>query len=118
MEFRPGPHRAFASDQPASAETPTAGSAPRYYGCPNYNTCLSISAALDWEAFSCCGCSAEVDEALVWQARQAQRKDPVAKKICKIPQGSYVEGGAKKQQSGMEAKLHKVRMLKRQYLGS
>jgi hypothetical protein len=57
----------------------------RRYSCPNYETCLNLAASLNWDNFSCRGCSGEVDDHLIWRAKQAHRKDSVAKSLCKIP---------------------------------
>ena len=58
----------------------------RHYGCSNYTICLNLAAALNWDSFTCRGCCGQVSEALCWQARQAQRKDAVAGRICEIPE--------------------------------
>ena len=114
MKFRPGPHQVFDSDLPRLAEGAT-GSPPRYYGCCNYSTCLNVAAALNWDNFSCCGCSAEVDQALFWQARQAQKKDAVAKRLCSIPQAELMDGRAK-HVDRTEAELKSIISLKQRYL--
>lgn len=58
---------------------------PREYECEHYGLCLTVAAALNWETFTCEGCSGEMDDALLWQARIAARKDGIAQKICKLP---------------------------------
>jgi len=58
----------------------------RQFHCQNYETCLNLAAALDWESFTCQGCSQEIDEKLCWKAHLAQKKDLVAEKICDIPE--------------------------------
>lgn len=58
----------------------------RNYDCNNYDTCLSLAAALDWDSFHCCECTGVIDSAILWQARQAQRRDKVVNRICDIPE--------------------------------
>lgn len=61
-------------------------SAPiRRYDCENYQCCLELAAALDWESFTCVGCCGEINDTLVWNAHLAQRGDKVAEKICDLP---------------------------------
>ena len=54
----------------------------RQYDCSNYETCLDLAAALDWESFSCNGCCGKINECLVWQAHQVEKYDAVAHMIC------------------------------------
>lgn len=61
----------------------------RNYSCANYDKCLNISAALDWEDYSCRGCCGEVNGAMLWQARLAIKKDRVAQKVCSKIHVSY-----------------------------
>lgn len=64
----------------------------RDFTCSHYEQCLGISAALNWDGFSCRGCATHSpDEHLMWQARNAQKKDAVAKKICEIPEISVLQ---------------------------
>lgn len=64
----------------------------RNFSCNNYEQCLGISAALNWDGFSCRGCNTQMpEEHLMWQARNAQKKDAVARKICDIPDISVIE---------------------------
>jgi len=62
------------------------GAPLRHYGCVNYNVCLNLAAALNWEGFTCRGCCGQVSEALCWQAHQAQKKDAIASRLCDIPE--------------------------------
>ena len=63
----------------------------RKFQCKNYETCLNVAAALNWDNFTCRGCEGEVNEHLLWQARHAQRADTIAKRVCEIPQTSVLE---------------------------
>src|SRR5690606_31514391 len=45
----------------------------RRYDCDNYQCCLELAAALDWESFTCLGCSGELNDKLFRQAHMAQR---------------------------------------------
>jgi hypothetical protein len=56
----------------------------RNLDCANYETCLNLAAALNWETFTCTGCSGEVNQSLIWRAHHAAKKDSVAKKICRL----------------------------------
>ena len=69
----------------------TDGSATRKrnHDCNNYNRCLNIAAALNWDDFTCSNCIGKIHPNLIWQARQARRSDQVAKRIC--PDGSISE---------------------------
>ncbi len=57
----------------------------RRYECAHYDTCLDLAAALNWNSFTCRGCSGSVDETLMWRARQKARKDSIAKALCDLP---------------------------------
>lgn len=57
----------------------------RAFDCPNYNTCLSLAAALDWKSFTCQGCSRMVNSQLLWRAHQRVRTDPGLAKLCNLP---------------------------------
>lgn len=83
MVGKPGPFQVIKSDEAAS-NCPS--QAPRRrYECENYQSCLNIAAALNWDSFTCRGCSGAVDECLFWRAHNAQRSDKVAETICDIP---------------------------------
>jgi hypothetical protein len=70
-----------------NSETPR-----RRYECPSYDRCLELAAALNWESFTCRGCSGHVNDALLWRAGQAIRRDSVAKAICSAPKISTLSG--------------------------
>ena len=63
----------------------------RNYECDCYKTCLGIAAGLNWDDFSCRGCCGEVDQSLLWQVRQEQRKDGLVKKLCSVPGAACFE---------------------------
>ncbi len=54
----------------------------RRYDCHNYEVCLDIATALNWDSYTCRGCSTEINQALLWRAHQAARKDTVAGSLC------------------------------------
>ena len=64
----------------------------RRYDCVSYDRCLELAAALNWESFTCRGCSGQVNDALLWRAGQAIRRDSVAKAICPAPKISTLSG--------------------------
>ena len=80
-------HGNVAVDDAPEAEPPE-----RRYECKNYEQCLDLAAALNWESFTCKKCDGEINEALYWQARQAQRKDAVVKALCDLPPINTLEG--------------------------
>ena len=57
----------------------------RRYDCQHYDTCLSLAAALDWQSFSCAGCSGCVNRKLLWRANNALRRNSALRMICKLP---------------------------------
>ena len=85
MIGKPGPFQIIKNDEFGGADAP--GKAPRRrYSCPNYDTCLDLAAALNWDNFTCRGCSGEVNQALYWRAYQAQKKDQVVNRLCDLPE--------------------------------
>lgn len=84
MIGKPGPFQIIESEGCGNVDAPI--SAPRRrYGCDHYDTCLNLAAALNWDSFTCRGCSEEIDEALLWRAKQAEKRDSVARSLCQIP---------------------------------
>lgn len=80
------------SDYPAGELPEVADSDPleipaREYDCEHYDTCLSLAAALDWNSFSCTGCSGCVNQQLLWRANHALRKNNALRRICNLPLG-------------------------------
>jgi hypothetical protein len=57
----------------------------RRYDCSNYESCLKVAAALNWESFTCASCCGQIDENLQWRSCLNTRKDAVAKAICGRP---------------------------------
>lgn len=55
----------------------------RSYDCKQYDCCLELAAALNWENFTCAGCGGEINQHLIWKANLARREDAVAKRLCK-----------------------------------
>jgi len=74
-----------AKASPSSAALAPVEAPRRRFDCSNYCTCLDLAAALNWDNFTCRGCSGDIDEALLWRARQALRKDDIARKVCDLP---------------------------------
>ena len=75
---KPGP---FQIIEPETLDLPS--DAPRRrYTCSNYETCLNMAAALNWDNFTCRGCSGELNESLLWRAQAESRKDKIVKEIC------------------------------------
>ncbi|MEZ4753651.1 MAG: hypothetical protein R3A13_04995 [Bdellovibrionota bacterium] len=78
---KPGPFPVIEIDGSGTVESPI--SPPRRdYTCPNYSTCLELACALNWDSFTCRGCSKDIDSTLVWQAQSSKRKDQVAQQLC------------------------------------
>jgi predicted Fe-S protein YdhL (DUF1289 family) len=79
---RPGPIRLSCGQ----VESHYAATAPdRRFACDHYNSCLSLAAVLNWDSFSCQGCSGEIDEAVRWRAKSESRRDATLKRLCVIP---------------------------------
>lgn len=84
MIGKPGPFQIIENEGSGVVDSPMA--APRRrYECPNYQCCLDIAAALNWDNFTCRGCNGEVNEPLAWRAHQARRKDVLVDSICSLP---------------------------------
>jgi hypothetical protein len=88
MIGKPGPFQIIedqgTTDQPISPPR-------RRYFCPHYETCLNLAAALNWDSFTCRGCCGEIEQTLLWRARQAQKKDKIAHELCELPEITQVE---------------------------
>lgn len=82
MAARPGPFRIFAGEGTVTSDGPKP---ERLFGCGNYNSCLSLAAALNWDSFSCRGCSGAIDETIRWRAKGESRRDASFKSLCNIP---------------------------------
>ena len=57
----------------------------RNYTCVNYETCLGLAAALDWESFTCKNCCGEINSQLIWRAHHNIKIDRDLAGICNIP---------------------------------
>lgn len=75
--------KAGASDDLVNAPRPTDEVPRRRYDCENYELCLSLAASLNWESFTCRGCSGETNQNMLWRARLTARKDSVAAKLLR-----------------------------------
>ena len=81
---KPGPFQIVETDGRGELDNPIA--APRRrYDCTNYEGCLALAAALNWDSFTCRGCNGEIDSTLCWRAHQIAKKDRVADQICELP---------------------------------
>lgn len=81
---KPGPFQVIDIDDIKDSANPVA--APkRRYSCSNYNNCLNIAGALDWDNFTCRGCNGEVEPTVLWRARQAVRSEHSMKKLFSFP---------------------------------
>lgn len=89
MLGKPGPFQIIENDGIGCVDLPI--SAPRRrHSCQNYQSCLDLACALNWDSFTCRGCSGSIDQSLLWQGHQAKRKDSVAKRLCDIPEIQYL----------------------------
>ena len=90
MIGEPGPFQVIENEGKGTVESPI-DPPRRRYSCSNYNTCLSIGCALNWDSFTCRGCSGDVSEPLCWRAHQILRRDRIANKLCELPDIRYLE---------------------------
>ena len=54
----------------------------RELDCKNYQTCLNLAAALNWDSFTCESCEGDINESLKWRAIHSTRKDALANALC------------------------------------
>lgn len=54
----------------------------RNLDCENYDECLELAIALNWQTFSCSGCNGTVNENLKWRISRAVTQDKVARFLC------------------------------------
>lgn len=87
--IKSGPFQIIDNGQEANADTPAVPPARRYE-CPNYETCLNIACALNWDSFGCADCDGTYEQSLFWRARQAVKKDRVASSLCNLPRIHYL----------------------------
>ena len=88
LASRSGPFRVMEDDLIATVQE---SSERRSYECDHYISCLNLAAALDWDSFTCQGCKGEFDQALLWQARSAIRKDQLMQEVCELPPACFFE---------------------------
>jgi hypothetical protein len=87
MAEKSGPFQVLEKDSYLLAE----GDGPdRNFACENYNSCLSLAAALNWESFSCTGCNGIIDETIRWRAKVESKRDTTLRQLCVIPNPSVV----------------------------
>ena len=87
MAEKSGPFQVLAKDSNLLAD----GEGPdRNFACKNYNSCLSLAAALNWESFSCGGCTGTIDETIRWRAKGVSKRDSALRQLCIIPNPSVV----------------------------
>ncbi|RMD85022.1 MAG: hypothetical protein D6808_06005 [Candidatus Dadabacteria bacterium] len=82
---KPGPFQIIKGDMPGRIDHPVTPPRRRYL-CKNYSLCLDLAGVLNWDNFTCRGCCGEVDESLLWKARQVLRKDRSLKRLFSLPQ--------------------------------
>lgn len=78
---KPGPFQVIESLGCGDVDSPI-DPPRRRYDCHNYDVCLDIATALNWDSYTCRGCSTEINQALLWRAHLAARKDTVAGSLC------------------------------------
>lgn len=57
----------------------------RMFDCKNYNTCLSLAAALNWNSFTCFGCDGKCNRQLLWRAHNCVKNDRELADLCELP---------------------------------
>ncbi len=57
----------------------------RRFDCDNYETCLGLAAALNWQSFTCRECTGEINQQILWRAHQITKKDNDLADLCKLP---------------------------------
>ncbi len=93
-----GPFQIISSDDAGGVESPQPPPRRRYM-CPNYATCLDVAGALNWDNFTCRGCSGEIDATLLWRAKCALKKDKNLGKIFKLPEIETVDAETQPEQT-------------------
>ena len=84
MIGKPGPFQVIDNQGHFDPDAPS--SPPRRrYECVNYENCLVLAAALNWDSFTCRGCNGEINPALFWRAHQAEKRDKLVHVLCKLP---------------------------------
>ena len=78
MIGKPGPFQIIEHDSLDFPSEPPR----RRHSCNNYENCLNLAAALNWDSFTCRGCDGSINTALCWRAQQELKKDKVTRSIC------------------------------------
>lgn len=95
VRFDDAASQGLESDQETSCITHDEAVPRRRYECASYERCLELAAALNWESFTCRGCSGLINDALLWRVGQAIRRDTVAKALCSAPKISALSGSSR-----------------------
>ena len=78
LSLKPGPFQIIEQESlDAPSEAPK-----RRYECSHYETCLNLAAAMNWDSFTCRGCSGEVNEIYFWRAQQEAKRDKIVRTLC------------------------------------
>lgn len=85
MLGKPGPFQVIEEEGFGVVDDPVAPPRRRF-SCRNYEVCLNLAAALNWDNFTCRGCCGDVNSSLLWRARQVMKKDIFVHRLCDIPQ--------------------------------
>jgi hypothetical protein len=72
-----GDNSLSAGPLPYNQNADTDADAVRQFDCHNYDSCLSTSAALNWQDFTCQSCDGTIDDSLLALAKSAAYFDPV-----------------------------------------
>lgn len=98
MIGKPGPFQ-IIRDVPSGAQDRDTGAPRRRFSCSNYLVCLDLAAAMNWDNFTCRGCSGEINQNLIWRAHQAMKADKSIRTFCSIPDIQSVNGDASQKNS-------------------
>lgn len=98
----PGPFQIIDTESISELDHPAEGPRRRY-DCRNYETCLNLAAALNWDNFTCRGCSGCINESLMWRAQHQVLRDPMAKALCDLPDAKMrkIEGETTSPKTGV-----------------
>ncbi len=81
-KLSPGP---FERPLAEAADLAPESEVERCMDCSHYEECLGLAAALNWDDFSCAGCSQEVNRSLVWRAHVSAKRDAIVSALCALP---------------------------------
>ncbi|MDZ4786420.1 MAG: hypothetical protein SGJ02_10130 [bacterium] len=85
MIGKPGPFQIVEGDNSGCLDAPMTPPRRRYL-CQNYTKCLDVAGALNWDNFTCRGCSGETDQTLLWRAKNSLRKEHEMQKVFHLPE--------------------------------